>query len=362
MVSLPGIGVSLFLCFPLTVFAQQDVLSRTLAPHADLAARSAAATRMSLDVLVTGKDGKPLAGLEPTDFTLLDNGHPRKILSFRRTEGTSGNQFDPPVEVILVLDEANLGSNVSGMFRLDLESFLRRNGGHLAHPTSVFLFNSKGLHTQAAPSQDGAALAAELEKNKIFDNSAVFSDYLYGQGSEFRKSIDALSYIAANESKKHGKKILLWLGDGWPLLASNRSIATDESRQAFFKAIVSLSTKLREARMTVDCVFPDSGAPDRLSPLGSYEDYLKPVADWRKAQAPDLAVEVLALHSGGRVLFTRNDMPERIAESVAEADAYYTLTFAPPAAERTDEYHDLKVQVARPGVTVRTHSGYYNQP
>jgi VWFA-related protein len=357
MVSLPGLWVSLFLCFPVSALAQPDVLSKTPASQAD-----PAATRIRLDVLVTGKDGKPLAGLEPADFTLLDNGQPRKILSFRRTEGTTGNQFDPPVEVIFVLDEANLGPNVSGMIRLDLENFLRRNGGHLSHPTSVFLFNSRGLHTQTAPSRDGTALAAELERNKIFDSTAVFSDYLYGQGSEFRKSIDALSYIVANEGKKPGKKILVWLVHGWPLLASNRSIATDESRQSFFKAIVSLTTKLREARMTVDCVFPDSGAPDRLSPLGSYEDYLKPVADWRKAEAPDLAVQVIALHSGGRVVLTRNDMAERIAESVAEADAYYTLTFATPSAERRDEYHDLKVQVARPGASVRTISGYYNQP
>jgi VWFA-related protein len=358
MIPSPVIWVSLFLCFPCLVLSEQDTRSNPLAP----ATPAAAATRISLDVLVTGKDGKPLAGLEPTDFTLLDNGQPRRILSFRRTDGTSGNQFDPPVEVIFVLDEANLGSNVSGIIRLDLENFLRRNGGHLFHPTSVFLFNSQGLYTQAVPSRDGTALAAELERNKVLNRSAEFSDYVYGQGSEFRKSIDTLSYIVTKEGKKPGKKILIWLGHGWPLLASNRSIATDESRQAFFKTIVSLSRKFITARVTVDCIFPAPAAPIRLSPLGTYEDHLKPVADWRKAEAPDLAVQVLALHSGGRVFLTRNDMPERIADTVAEADAYYTLTFAPPAAERTDEYHDLKVQVARPGVTVRTNSGYYSQP
>ncbi|MDR3725496.1 MAG: VWA domain-containing protein [Terracidiphilus sp.] len=358
MIPSPGIWVSLFLCFPYLVLAQQDTRSNPLAP----ATPAAAATRISLDVLITGKDGKPLTGLEATDFTLLDNGQPRKILSFRRTDGTSGNQFDPPVEVIFVLDEAGLGINLSSMIRLDLENFLRRNGGHLSHPTSVFILSSKGLRTQATPSRDGTALAAELEKNKVPGSSAAFSDYVYGQGDEFRKSIDALSYIVTNEGKKPGKKILLWLGHGWPLLASNRSIATDESRQTFFKAIVSLSTKLREARMTIDCIFPAPAAPVRLSPLGTYEDYLKPVADWRNAEAPNLAVQVIAQHSGGRVFATRNDMPERIADCVAEAGAYYTLTFAPPTAERTDEYHDLKVQIARPGVTAHTNSGYYLQP
>jgi hypothetical protein len=53
-------------------------------------------------------------------------------------------------------------------------------------------------------------------------------------------------------------------------------------------------------------------------------------------------------------------MPERIADCLAETGTYYTITFTAPTAVRADEYHELKVQVARPGVTVRTNSGYYN--
>jgi len=33
----------------------------------------------------------------------------------------------------------------------------------------------------------------------------------------------------------------------------------------------------------------------------------------------------------------------------------------PPAAE-PNEYHELRVQVDRPGLSGRTTSGYYNQP
>jgi hypothetical protein len=41
---------------------------------------------------------------------------------------------------------------------------------------------------------------------------------------------------------------------------------------------------------------------------------------------------------------------------------YYTLVFAPPPQSQPNEYHDLKVQVDKPGTTARTTSGYYNQP
>ena len=346
----------LFLSFPFLAFAQQDALSKALAPNSSSTEQVAASSRISLEVLVNGNDARPIAYLAPTDFTLLDNGQPRKIVSFRRTDATSGSQFDPPVEVIFVLDGVNLGPNLDALLRLDLEKFLRRDAGSLSHPTSVFIFSSQGLRTQRVPSRDGVELAEELEKTKDLIRSNGFSDYVSGPGDEFRKSIDALTYIATSECKKPGKKVLFWLGRAWPMLGDNRSVATNESQRMFFKAIVSLSRKLRESRMTVYSIMP----ADAVSPLGNYQNYLKPVLDWSKAEAPDLAVEVLSEHSGGRVIVTRNDMPDRIADCIAETGAYYTLTFVPPVARQVEEYHDLKVQVARPGVTVRNISGYYS--
>jgi hypothetical protein len=56
-----------------------------------------------LDVVVTDKSGKPIAGLEPRDFTLLDDGLPERILSFQAYDGIT-TRPDPPVEVILVID------------------------------------------------------------------------------------------------------------------------------------------------------------------------------------------------------------------------------------------------------------------
>ena len=59
--------------------------------------------------------------LEPPDFTLLDDNQPRKILGFRRTDGTVGSKVDPPVEVILVLDAVNMPYQAVTLQRLDVE-------------------------------------------------------------------------------------------------------------------------------------------------------------------------------------------------------------------------------------------------
>jgi hypothetical protein len=56
------------------------------------------------------------------------------------------------------------------------------------------------------------------------------------------------------------------------------------------------------------------------------------------------------------------DLVLQINSCMKEASTFYTLSFDPSHADRPDEYHDLKVQVNEPGLTVRTSTGYYDEP
>src|SRR5271157_354515 len=97
---------------------------------------------MTLDVVVTDKSGRPVPGLEQQDFTLLDNKQPQKILSFRAVEGGTATA-DPPVEVILLMDEVNTAFTNVATERNEILRFLRRNGVALAQPVSIaFLSDS----------------------------------------------------------------------------------------------------------------------------------------------------------------------------------------------------------------------------
>src|SRR5579863_6075357 len=58
---------------------------------------------IKLDVMVNDAAGKAVAGLEPWDFKILDNGQPRKVLSFRAFNDAEVKP-DTPVEVLLVID------------------------------------------------------------------------------------------------------------------------------------------------------------------------------------------------------------------------------------------------------------------
>jgi len=318
--------------------------------------------RIHLDVLVSDAAGKPVPGLQPLDFKILDDNQPRRILSFRAFDGITAKP-NPPVEVILLFDTLNLPFEQVAITRQEIATFLGQNGGHLAQPVSLMLLTDAGLRIQPRPSVDGNALLAVLDQIK--GNISTINPAMGADGSlqRFQLSLRQMAGMAENEAARPGRKLLIWVGPGWPMLDSAKFTFSDKDQRSYFDGIVELSTKLREARMVVYSVSePGPGlgaAPDRRF---LYMDFLKGVKSPRQADTGNLALKVMALQSGGRILGPDNDIVSQINSCIADANAFYTLSFNPPPAEHVDEYHDLKVQVSQPGLTVRTNTGYYNQP
>ena len=83
---------------------------------------------MTLDVVVADKSGKPVAGLEQRDFTLLDNKQPQKIVSFQAVDG--GTATADPVEVVLLVDSVNTEFTNVAIERKEIEKFLLRKCGN----------------------------------------------------------------------------------------------------------------------------------------------------------------------------------------------------------------------------------------
>lgn len=134
-----------------------------------------------------------------------------------------------------------------------------------------------------------------------------------------------------------------------------------KDQENHFRTVVRLSARLREARVTIYDVDP-LGTDDAASfRTFYYENFLKGVTSASKVGNGNLGLQVLAFQTGGRVLNRSNDVGDLIATSVADAKAYYTLTFAPAVAGHPNEYHDLQVEISKPGLTARTRTGYYAQ-
>jgi VWFA-related protein len=313
--------------------------------------------RIRIDVLVTDKAGNPVKGLEQKDFTLLDNNQQAKILTFHAYDG-SAHPGEPAVEAIVLIDTVNMPFSSISFVRQQLQNFLRQNGGHLAQPTSVFVFTNEKVDAQRVPALDGNALAEEMEKLDVHLRTLQRSAGEWGAVERFDLSVRTMEKIAEAESAKPGRKLLIWAGPGWPLLDTPGIQSTDTGRRQMFAEIVDLSKRLRDARVSVYSI--SQGTPG----LGTflYQDFLKGVKNPDKANAPNLALKVLAVQSGGRVVGPDNDLAGQIANCARDAGPYYTLSFDPPKADRANEYHDLKVLVSNSTLVVHTRTGYYNEP
>jgi VWFA-related protein len=364
---LPMLG----LCFPMSGYSQEAASPVASPPDPVLvnrppprpADRPSAVTpegRIHLDVLVSDATGKPVLGLGPQDFRILDNNQPRKLLSFRSYDGIAVKP-EPPVEVILLFDTLNLPFTQVSFARQEIARFLGQNGGHLAQPVSIMVLSEAGLHIQHGSTVDGNALLSVLDGIKGVIPSVVLAG-AEGQLGRMQISVRQMAGIAENESSRPGRKLLIWIGPGWPMLESNNFSFTDKDQRRYFDAIVELSTRMREARMALYSVALTDSAAGAEKHTTFYQGFLKGVTSARQADTGNLALNVLALQSGGRALGPDNDLVSQINSCIAEANAFYTISFNPPVAAHADEYHDLKVEGPQPGLAVRTSTGYYNQP
>jgi VWFA-related protein len=316
--------------------------------------------KIKLDVVVTDDAGRAVAGLEQKDFTLLDNKKPRPILSFQPVNGlTRAGQSDPPVQVILLIDAANTSLRVVANERYQIESFLRRNGGRLAQPTSLMIFDDHGVRDEGQPTMDGNLLADELSRAESNMHSIPLTTQ--SEPDRVTLSLNALQRVIEAEDKRPGRTILIWIGEGWPLLENSYYQFTRREYGIQFDRVVSTSRGLREARITLYSVYPADPATTDEPHVQHYRSFLKGVPSMNEVRPGDLAMPVLALQSGGRVLDTPGDLGDQIAGCIAEAPTYYTLTFDPPAAKHVDEYHELAVRVDKP-LRARTNTGYYAEP
>jgi VWFA-related protein len=355
------IGAALLFCVPALVLAPQGPTPAGGVPASVAASGPATITTeglIKLDVVVTDQSGKSVAGLKPTDFTLLDNEQPQKILSFQAFDGVTA-QPDPPLEVILVIDTVNLPASQVPLAKSEAEKFLRRNHGQLAQPVSLYLLSSAGLSSMPGPSIDGNALADEIARGRelpvirltpihvglgfLADErnfaSPRLADYMT------QNSLRPFGFIVLEERRRPGRKLLFWLSPGWKV-----DPGTDKS----FDRITELSTRVREARIAIwSWPYPDSEYSYERAPVKSHNDGVK---------AFDNALDVLALHSGGGRLNTSTYLAKMIGKCIEEESVFYTLTFDIPLTNEVDDYHDLKVAMNKPDLMARTIAGYYNEP
>lgn len=320
--------------------------------------RASVSPTVQLDVTVTGRSGKPVSGLTQSNFTVLDNGAPQQILSFRAVQGPAS---DPPVQIILLIDTVNTSFMKVAYERDQISQFLRKSGPTLPYPLSFVFFSNTNTQMQQVPSRNTAALLDELDKNVAGLRTLGRNTGIYGAAERAQLSLKTLSQIASLEQNTPGRKLLIWISPGWAYLSGLRIYLSPSNQRQLFSAVVGVSDVLQGARITLDSIDP-VGVEGAGFYTNYYQSFLKGVESPKDVQNGNLALQVLAQHSGGRVLNSGNDIAEKIAACVEDASAFYTLTIPRASADSTDTFHSLQIKLPDTSLKARTINGYYAQP
>jgi len=310
---------------------------------------------IQLDVVVTPKSGAPVAGLQEKDFTILDNKVERPIISFHAHDGSQ-----EPIRVILLIDSVNTNFTTIAYERTQLDKFLHADGGHLSHPTTLAILTDKGVQIQPGFTTDGNATASSFDAQIIGLRTIPRSTGFYGATERLDISIKAMLQLATYGRGQPGRKIILWVSPGWPLLSRTQGNLTDQQTKGIFDQIVSISSLLRQSRTTVYAINP-LGTNERVINTFDYETFLKGVSKPHDSNIGNLGLQVIAEQSGGLVI-SSSDVEGLLEQSLADTESYYTLSFDAAPTEQKDAYHRIDVHVGQPGLTARTSTGYYTEP
>ena len=107
------------------------------------------------------------------------------------------------------------------------------------------------------------------------------------------------------------------------------------------------------ANLTIHTLDPVGMETSSNSPLGGESAGIRERQD-------DLSV--LASLTGGRTVMNTDTPEAQLPAIFAESGSYYLLAFAPADASAKSRLHSIAVTVDRPGVSVRTRSGYISGP
>lgn len=314
------------------------------------------ASRIDLDVVVARKNGPPVSDLQQQDFTILDNKTPQAITSFKAVDGSQ-----VPIEVLVVIDAVNADYHTVAFERDQIDKFLRTEGGELAHSTALAVLTDTGVQTLGDFSNDGNKLSASLDKYTVSLRFLHRGGGFYAAADRFQISLEGLHELMVREAPLPGRKIMIWISPGWPLLSGPGVQLDTKDQERLFGDIVDFSTTLRRDHITLYAIDP-LGTAQGLEGALYWQSFTNGISKPSQVLPGDLGLQVLATQSGGLVFTSGNNLTALMQNCLADTRAYYELSFDPPMGERPNEYHHMEIRIAQHGLTARTRQGYYSRP
>ena len=374
---------------------------------------------VQVSAVVEDKKGKPVSGLKPEDFQLLDNGKPQSI-SFFATEADlqreweaapatggsakaklPGNVFEnragaepsPGSATVILFDALNTPIKDQIYAKAEILAFLRQLNpqDHVA----VYLLTRR-LTVINEFTQDAEALLQAVERlrtalslletnanqgyvsaadmgipdpkgarrlaNMMNDMTSSLSDLANLERMQI--TAQALEAVANHVAGIPGRKNLIWVSGSFPVsiaLSSSDNSPVDTQAQNFAGRMAQVARVMSQANVAIcpvdarGLILPGDFDASVAHPAGPDASAFTNLTGTDE----QATMRLLAERTGGRAFINNNDIQGAIRTTLAETRHTYELGFYPDHGNWDGKFHELKLRVKKSGVSLHYRKGYF---
>ena len=367
-----------------------------------------------LDVVVTGKNDRPVPGLHKEDFLVSEDGHPQTITYFEEETGAPPLQANLPAlppnifsniprvkqsntVTVLLLDTLNTPSADQSRVRAQMLKYLKslQPGRRMAIFTLgtqlqfiqgftddpallVKAINQKSGSIDTSPllpstaetasdQERAAALmvyspdAANKLRQFMADQSSARS------GARLQITLEAFQQLSHYLAGIPGRKNLVWFSGAFPI-----SIFPDSGLPNGFgaqrddqEALKKTDALLTSAQVAIYPIAAEGVVTDSLFSASSDARQAQQEAAGTLQQAAQernsnhAGMDQIAKYTGGKAFYGTNDLNDALARATDDGSHFYTLTYSSTNASRDGAFRRIQVKLATSGYQLAYRQGYY---
>jgi VWFA-related protein len=360
---------------------------------------------MDLDVSVTDRSGRPVTDLRREDFTVRVDGKPVLIDYFARVdEGTihapdlataspdqvleayrRGSDAFIPRHFLMYVDLGHLAPGGRKRALESLRDLVTRMGPNDRGRLVMFDRRSKELTEWTSSKEELFGGMSRIEKAGVgmsrllterqtlreIDSTSrrssrefIARSYAEQERAEVRQLLDDVGSELATLAPLAGKKAFLFLSGGFEFqpgyamatyaLGQSSRLALDARN--FSQELDQIARRANAAEITFYTV--DARGLEGEGVSASNDDPLlgRPGVSFLARQDSQQGLVMLARETGGLALLNSNDYAKGLARVYQDTSVYYSIGVT--LSKLPAGYQQVRVDVNRPGVTVRTRRGY----
>jgi VWFA-related protein len=355
---------------------------------------------VEIDAVVTDAQGRVVSNLTQDDFDLLEDGRPQKITSFSLVNLPIEKPEKPlfasvPIQTdvqantgsegrvyLIVLDDLHTAPQRSYRVKAALHRFFEQSFG--VNDLAAVVFTSG----RARDSQDftndvhrlllasDKFIGRKLRSGTLERIDQARADPNTGQmvpgddpheqerAMEARNAMASVRKLAEFMAGVRGRrKAMLFISEGvdydinqvMGVEGSTASSVILDTQDA-----IAAATRGNVVIYSLDPRGLVTGTEDLIEASSTFEDQgVGEISARNELRLSQDSLRVLAAETGGFASVNRNDFDSAFDRIVRENSSYYLLGYYPANEKRDGRFRKVQVRVKRPGLMVRSRSGYY---